>query len=33
MLAYTYLSKGRFGLREKPLPQLQQQTDAVVKEL
>lgn len=31
MLAYTYLSKGRFGLREKPLPQLQQQTDAVVK--
>ena len=31
MLAYIYLSKGRFGLREKPLPQLQQQTDAVVK--
>lgn len=31
MLAYTYLSKGKFGLCEKPKPQLQHERDAIVK--
>lgn len=31
MLAYTYLEKGSFGLREKPKPQLQHERDAIVK--
>ena len=31
MLAYTYLDKGRFGLVEKPVPVLQNDTDAIVR--
>lgn len=31
MLAYTYLSKGKFGLVEKPLPVIAEETDAIVR--
>ena len=31
MQAYTYVSKGKFGLREKPKPTLMQERDAIVK--
>lgn len=31
MLAYTYVEKGKFELREKPVPVLQKETDAIVK--
>ena len=31
MLAYTYLSKGKFGLTEKPRPTLQHERDAIVR--
>ena len=31
MLAYTYLEKGVFGLREKPRPVLMDDRDAIVK--
>ena len=31
MQAYTYVSKGKFELREKPKPTLMQERDAIVK--
>ena len=31
MLAYTYIEKGKFELREKPKPELQNEKDAIVK--
>ena len=31
MLTYTYISKGIFGLVEKPKPTIQQERDAIVK--
>ncbi len=31
MLAYTYLAPGQFGMREKPVPQLQNERDAIVR--
>lgn len=31
MLTYKYISKGKFGLAEKPKPQLQNERDAIVK--
>ncbi len=31
MLAYTYISKGKFGLMEKPRPQILHERDAIVK--
>ena len=31
MLAYTYIQKGQFKLTEKPVPELQNPTDAIVK--
>ena len=31
MLTYTYISKGKFGLVEKPKPTLQHERDAIVK--
>ena len=31
MLAYTYLAPGRFGLTEKPVPELQGERDAIVR--
>ena len=31
MLAYTYVEKGKFELREKPLPVLQEARDAIVR--
>ena len=31
MRAYTYVSKGKFELREKPKPTLMQERDAIVK--
>ena len=31
MIAYTYIEQGKFQLMEKPRPQLQQATDAIVK--
>ena len=31
MLTYTYISKGIFGLVEKPKPALQHERDAIVK--
>ena len=31
MQAYTYVSKGKFELREKPKPTLMQKRDAIVK--
>ena len=31
MLTYTYISKGKFGLIEKPKPTLQHDWDAIVK--
>ena len=31
MLAYTYVEKGRFGLMEKPMPELQSERDAIVR--
>ena len=31
MLAYTYIEKGQFKLTEKPVPELQKPTDAIVK--
>ena len=31
MLAYTYISKGKFGLVEKPKPTIQHERDAIVK--
>lgn len=31
MLAYTYIEKGKFELREKPKPELQSEKDAIVK--
>lgn len=31
MLAYTYMEKGKFELQEKPVPQLQDDRDAIVK--
>lgn len=31
MLAYTYISKGKFGLQEKPIPQIKDSRDAIVR--
>ena len=31
MLTYTYISKGKFGLVEKPKPTIQHERDAIVK--
>ena len=31
MLTYTYISKGKFGLVEKPKPTIQNERDAIVK--
>ena len=31
MLTYTYISKGKFGLVEKPKPMIQHERDAIVK--
>ncbi|MBO5299800.1 MAG: alcohol dehydrogenase catalytic domain-containing protein, partial [Clostridia bacterium] len=31
MLTYTYISKGKFGLKEKPIPQIKDDRDAIVK--
>ena len=31
MLTYTYISKGKFGLVEKPKPVIQHERDAIVK--
>lgn len=31
MLAYTYVEKGKFELREKPIPVLQDDRDAIVR--
>ena len=31
MLSYTYISKGNFGLVEKPKPTIQHERDAIVK--
>ena len=31
MQAYTYVSKGKFELREKPKPVIMQERDAIVK--
>ena len=31
MLTYTYVSKGKFALMEKPKPVLQHERDAIVK--
>ena len=31
MLTYTYISKGKFGLVEKPKPMIQHESDAIVK--
>ncbi|MFR5656938.1 MAG: alcohol dehydrogenase catalytic domain-containing protein [Butyricimonas faecihominis] len=31
MLAYTYISKGNFKLQEKPLPQIEDSRDAIVR--
>ena len=31
MLAYTYLQKGKFGLREKPKPKITDARDAIVR--
>lgn len=31
MLAYTYIEQGKFELREKPKPVLQNDTDAIVR--
>ena len=31
MLTYTYISKGKFGLVEKPKPRIQHERDAIVK--
>ncbi len=31
MLAYTYLAPGQFGLRDKPVPNLQNERDAIVR--
>ena len=31
MLTYTYISKGNFGLAEKPKPTIQNERDAIVK--
>lgn len=31
MLAYTYIEKGKFELKEKPVPVLQEETDAIVR--
>ena len=31
MLTYTYISKGTFGLVEKPKPTIQHERDAIVK--
>ena len=31
MLTYTYISKGKFGLVEKPKPTIQHDRDAIVK--
>jgi len=31
MLTYTYISKGKFGLKEKPIPQIKDGRDAIVK--
>ena len=31
MLTYTYISKGKFGLVEKPKPTIQHEWDAIVK--
>ena len=31
MLTYTYISKGNFGLVEKPKPMIQHESDAIVK--
>ena len=31
MLTYTYMSKGEFGLVEKPKPAIQNERDAIVK--
>ena len=31
MLTYTYISKGKFGLVEKPKPKIQHERDAIVK--
>ena len=31
MLAYTYISKGNFRLQEKPIPQIEDSRDAIVR--
>ena len=31
MITYTYISKGKFGLVEKPKPTIQHERDAIVK--
>ena len=31
MKAYTYIEKGKFALTDKPRPQLQDSTDAIVR--
>ena len=31
MLTYTYISKGKFGLVEKPKPTIHHERDAIVK--
>ena len=31
MLTYTYISKGKFGLVEKPKPTIQHERDAIIK--
>ena len=31
MLTYTYISKGKFGLMEKPKPAIRHERDAIVK--
>lgn len=31
MLAYTYIEQGKFELREKPIPEIQDSWDAIVR--
>ena len=33
MLAYTYIEQGKFELREKPMPEIKDSRDTIVREI